>query len=120
MWIHVNEVLNAAMTRLTNIVANFLPGLMALLIILFFAVILAVIVRTMIRRSLERIHFDSRTEQWGFSALAEWSPGQSPSQLFARIAFWTIVGLGLLAGISALDVRLTSLLAMQLISYLPN
>jgi hypothetical protein len=120
MWIHVNEVLNQAMARLTRTVADFLPGLLASLTILFFAIILALIVRVMIRRSLERIHFDVRTEHWGFAALAEWSPDRSPSHLIARVVFWTIVALGLLLGVSALDVRLTSMLAIRLFGYLPN
>lgn len=120
MWTHVNEVLNQAITRLTSTVANFLPGLLALLVIMFFTVIVAVVLRAMIRRSLERVRFDSRLDQWGFSALSEWSPGQSPSRLIARIAFWSTLGLGLLVGVSALDVRFTSTLAMQLLGYVPN
>ena len=36
MWIHANEVLNNAVVRIVNAAANFLPGLLALLIIIPF------------------------------------------------------------------------------------
>ena len=96
MWIHINEVLNRAMARVTTAAADFLPGLLALLIILFFATVVAFVVRVAIRRSLERAEFDRRIDQWGLSRLAEWYPARSPTLLMARIGFWTVVLLGLL------------------------
>src|SRR5262249_52197418 len=51
---------------------------------------------------------------------SEWSPGRSPSILLTRVVTWTILILGLLAGISALDAALPSLLVVRLFEYLPN
>jgi hypothetical protein len=120
MWIHINEVLNRAMARVTTAAADFLPGLLALLIILVFATVIAFVLRVILRRSLERAEFDRRVEQWGLSRLAEWSPARSPTLLLARAGFWLIVLLGLLVGVSALDARLTSMLVVRLFTYLPN
>jgi hypothetical protein len=120
MWIQINEVLNRAMVRVTTAVADFLPGLLALLIILFFAIVVAFVLRVAIRRSLERAQFDRRIDQWGLSGLAEWSPAHSPTLLMARAGFWMVVLIGLLIGVSALDARLTSVLVVRLFTYLPN
>jgi hypothetical protein len=120
MWEHVNEILNQSTARIANGVANFLPGVLALLTVLIIAFVVAWIIRGMIRRSLSTVGFDRRLDQWGFSAIADWSPSRSPSLLIARIAYWLIVLLGLLIGLSALDASLTSQLAMRLFEYLPN
>src|SRR5439155_4263290 len=40
--------------------------------------------------------------------------------LVAQVAFWPVVGIGVLIGISALDARITSLMVVRLVDYLPN
>src|SRR4051794_40022521 len=102
MWNHVSNVLNQALDRTINAAVNFLPGLLALAIILALATVIAFILRAMMRRSLSGIQFDRHVVEWGFGGLAEWAPLRSPSQLVAQIAFWTMIGIGLLVGISAL------------------
>lgn len=116
----VNEVLRQTVDRTTNALANFLPGLLAMLMILVFTTIIAFVLRAIVRRALERIHFDSRMDQWGFSAIGEWSPAGSPAMLIARASFLTILVMGALIAVSALDSRLTSMLILQLFNYLPN
>jgi hypothetical protein len=120
MWKQAHEILNQAMARISKGIADFLPGLLALAVVLAVAITLAWIARAMIRRSLRRFEFDKRAEQWGFAALAEWSPARSPSLLLAGLAYWLIVLIGLLIGLSALDARLTTLLVVRLLDYLPN
>jgi hypothetical protein len=116
----VDEVLKQVSTRVANALENFLPGLLALLTILVVTLIFAFIFRVIVRRSLERIHFDSRVDQWGFSAVAEWSPLRSPTLLIARATFLTILVIGALVGMSALDSQLPSMLIVRLLEYLPN
>ncbi len=120
MLTHVNQILNQAAARISGSIANFLPGLLAMTVLLAFAVVVGWIVRVMIRRSLRGIDFDKRLERWGFSALADWSPSRSPTLLIAGLAFWCVVLLGLLVGLSALDVNITSMLVVRLFTYLPN
>ena|SRR5579863_8101493 len=116
----VNEVFSQVFARVTNALTSFLPGLLALFMILVLATVTAFILRLIVRRSLERIHFDSRMDQWGLSAVAEWSPGQSPAQLVARATFLSILVIGALVGLSALDATLPSVLIVQLFNYLPH
>jgi hypothetical protein len=91
-----------------------------LVIILCFATVIAYVLRAMLRRSLQSVHFDRHVAEWGFARVAEWAPSHSPTLLVARIAFWTVVGIGLLIGVSALDARITSLMVVRLVDYLPN
>jgi len=74
----------------------------------------------MVRRSLQRIDFDKRVAQWGFSGLAELSPDSSPSRLAAGLIYWLIMLVGLLVGLSSLNVTLTSAFVVSVLSYLPN
>jgi hypothetical protein len=116
----INAILNEATARVTKSIAEFLPGLLALAVILLVTVAIAWIGRIMIRRSLQRIDFDKRVEQWGFTGLAEWSPSGSPSRLIAGLTYWFIFLIGLTIGLSALDATLASTLVIRLINYLPN
>jgi hypothetical protein len=112
MWNEANQILNQTAERIRRGVVDFLPGLLAL--------VLAWIVRSMVGRSLRRFEFDRRARQWGFPALIEWSPSKSPTLLMARLSFWTVMLMGALAGMSALDANLTRLLAIRLFAYFPN
>jgi hypothetical protein len=116
----VNEVLHQTMARIATATANFLPGLLAFLLILVLTIIVAFILRVFIRRSLQRIEFDQHIERWGFSALNDWSPARSPTRLIAQTSFITILLMGALIGVSALDSRLTSELIVELFYYLPH
>ena len=120
MWNRVTNVLDQALDRTVNAAVNFLPGLLALVIILLFAIVIGYILRAMIRRSLDSVHFDRRVVEWGFARVTEWTPGQRPSQLVARAVFWTSIGIGLLVGVSALNAQITSLMVVRLVDYLPN
>jgi hypothetical protein len=116
----VNELLRQTTTRTTAALANFLPGLLAFLIIVLLTIAVAFTLRLIVRRSLQRIDFDNLMDQWGFSALSEWSPERSPTLLTAQACFLTILLLGFLVGISALDSSLTSVLIRELFNYLPH
>ena len=116
----VNEVLGQVSARVTSALTSFLPGILALFTILVLATGAAFILRVIVRRALERMHFDSRMDQWGLSGVAEWSPQKSPGLLVARGAFLSVMVIGALVGLSALDATLPSVLIVQLFDYLPH
>jgi len=120
MWEEINALLSQSWSRIFTAVANFLPGLLALLVILLFTIALAGLVRLVLRRFLRGIHFDEWVIRWGFPDVAEWSPKRSPSLLLVRIASWTILILGFAAGIGALDAALPSMLVVGLFAYIPD
>jgi hypothetical protein len=120
MLTQVREIFTDAGGRIMQGVENLLPGLLALAFMLLLAIVFGAIVRVMIRRSLRGIDFDQRIRQWGFSSMADWSPSGSPTLLVAGLAFWFIILVGLLVGVSALNIDLTSVLVLRFFEYLPN
>ncbi len=116
----VNQILTQVGARVTGAVTSFLPGILALFVILVLATGAAFLLRIVVKRALDRIHFDSRMDQWSLSAVAEWSPHRSPALLVARGAFWCVMVVGALVGLSALDSTLLSVLVVQLFDYLPH
>jgi hypothetical protein len=73
----------------------------------------------MVRRALAGLDFDRRAELVGIR-LAEWTPSRSASGLMASIVFWTILALGLLLGLTALDAALPSRFAVSVLQYVPH
>jgi hypothetical protein len=120
MWEQINALLAQASDRVMSGIANFLPGLLALLLIQLVTVVVAAIVRLALRRFLRSINFDELVARWGFSELAELAPSRKPSLLITRIVSWSIIAIGILIGISALDAALPSLLVVRIFSYIPN
>lgn len=120
MWEQVQDMLRKAALRATDNVAEFLPGLVGLLVILLLAVAIAVLARSLVLRTLKGLNFDQRAENLGFGALTEWSPAGSPSLILARLVMWIILFAGLLAGLSALDAALPEEFARTVFAYMPN
>ncbi len=120
MWEQVDDILRRAAIRTAENVANFLPGLVGLLLILLVAVILAIVVRHIVLRALQGMHFDQRAERWGLGVVADWSAVGGMAALIARVVMWAILIGGVLAGFSALDAALPEAFARTIFRYIPN
>jgi hypothetical protein len=120
MWEHFNQALSQSIERIIAGIADLLPGILAFLVVMIIALPLAWVAGRLLRRSLNGVRFDDRMRQWGFSNLTEWSPWQSPTMMLDRIVFWTILLVGLLTGLTALNVELTWRLAVRVLEYVPN
>jgi hypothetical protein len=77
------------------------------------------VLRYALRRLLNGLDFDRRAESFGMS-LAEWTPSRSASALVAAVAYWTVLALGLLLGLTALDAALPSQFALTVLEYVPH
>jgi mechanosensitive ion channel-like protein len=120
MWEQVNHSLNESATRVMTGLANLLPGFLALLVALVASALLGWFLAFVVKRFLRSITFDERLKRWGFSEMAEWSPGNSPSALVARAVAWFVILLGFMIGVTAFNASFTSDLAMRVFTYLPN
>jgi hypothetical protein len=120
MWTQVGQSLNQAMVRVLSRIASLLPGLAALVVALLISIVAAWFIAAILRRILIRVRFDERLQHSGFLTLAEWSPTNSPALLVTRLVGWTIVLIGFLIGVSAVDTTLTSQLALEVFAYLPK
>ncbi len=120
MWTQIDDALRESLGRVLTSLASLLPGLVALLLSVVLALLLGGMLRWVVVRLLRAFRFDQRLERWGASALAEWSPENSPTLLVGRLAQWTLVLLGALVGLAALDATLMTTLLGRLGTYLPN
>jgi len=120
MWEQVGQALRLSMTKMLSQLASLLPGVVALMTALVISILIAWALAAILRRSLARFDFDRRVAQWGFAALAEWSPSSSPALLLTRAIAWIIVLVGFLIGISAFDGALPSQFVVRLFAYLPD
>ena len=114
-----DRALRLAGARIVDSVANFLPGALVFVVLLAAALVIAVLVRFTLRRALTRLEFDRRADLLGIS-LAGWTGSGSASWLVCATAFWTILGLGLLLSLTALDAALPSQFAVSVLRYVPH
>lgn len=120
MWEQIQQALSRSTTRMLSGIAALLPGIAALILAVLISFALAKLVAGILRRALERFHFDDRVHDWGYPSVVDWSSGKSPTMLVVRVVFWTIVFVGFAIGFSAFDVTLTSTLVFRFFEYLPQ
>jgi hypothetical protein len=120
MWAQVDRILRQATAQAADNIANFLPGVLVSLILILAAFVIAALARMLLVRALRGLEFDRRAEQWGLAALAEWPASTSPAQSVALVVYWTILILGLLLSLTALNATIPSRLALSVFAYLPN
>jgi hypothetical protein len=120
MWGQVKAILQQATVQITEHVANFLPGLLVSLTLILVAFVLALLARMLVLRALRGLDLDSRAERVRLAALVGWPASTSLSQTIARVVYWTILVLGLLLSLTALNATIPSQLAMSVFEYLPH
>jgi len=115
----VDQALRQAGTRIVDSIANFLPGALVFLVLLLGSLVVALVVHALLLRALKGLDFDRRAELLGMS-VGSWSPTRSASVLIASLAYWTVLALGLLLGLTALDAALPSQFATSVLEYVPH
>ena len=119
MWAQVDRILRDATTKMADHTAEFLPGLLAAIMLAAVTVLVALLLRTILLRVLRGLEFDRRAEQYGVATIVAWPP-LTASQTVARAAFWTIVLLGLMVSLTALDATIAPQLALSVLEYVPH
>jgi hypothetical protein len=115
----VERGLRLAGTRIVDSIANFLPGALVLFVLLVVSLLVALLIRFIAIRALQGLDFDRRAEPLGIS-LGDWTATRSASQLIGTAVFWTILVLGFLLGLTALDAALPSQFATSVLAYVPH
>ena len=106
--------------RSADYVANFLPGLLVSLTLVLVTFAIALLARILLLRALRGLDFDRRVERVRLSALLGWPASTSLSQTLARVVYWTILILGVLVALTALNATIPSQLAMSVFEYVPH
>jgi hypothetical protein len=105
--------------RIVESVVNFVPGALVFLVMLALSFGLALAVRYLLLRALAGLDFDRRAELLGISADG-WSTTRSPSALIAAVAYWIVLFVGVLLGLTALDAALPTRFAVSVLAYVPD
>jgi mechanosensitive ion channel-like protein len=100
-------------------VATFLPKLAAALVILLVGYIVAKAVASILNKVLERVGFDRVVERGGVRQVLARSK-YDPSDILAKLVFWTIMLLVLQLAFGVFGTNPVSDLLRGLIAYLPN
>lgn len=119
MWAQIDGILRQATAQISDQVAKFLPGLMVALLLLLATILVAVLVRTLLLRALRGLEFDQWAERAGVATIIGWLAA-SPSQSLTRLAYWSVLILGVLVSLTALDASMPSRLALTVFDYFPN
>jgi hypothetical protein len=120
MWDQVALALQQSFNRVLSSLVSVLPAAVAMLVAMLAAAVFGSIVGWGLRRILMGLRFDERMDEWGFSAIREWSPGRSPTRLIGRLVRWAAVLAGVLFGLAALEASLMTTMLTRLLAYLPN
>jgi Mechanosensitive ion channel, conserved TM helix len=120
MWDQVAYALQESLSRVLTSLASFVPAVIAMVVAVVVAVIAGVVMRWILCRILSGLRFDDRLDDLGLSAVAEWSPGRSPTRLVGLVVIWSSLLTGVLVGLAALEATLMTAMLSRLIAYLPN
>jgi hypothetical protein len=102
MWQQVELALTQSAHRALVTLANFLPGVLALLLAVLILTAIGALLAALLKRLLTVVRFDERLSRNSLVPL-DWAPSHGPTLLVTRAVFWACVVLGFLVGISAFD-----------------
>ena len=119
MWEQVQQIFRQAMSQIAANIANFLPGVLVALLLMLVTFAVATLARMLVVRMLGSLEFDRRTGQLGL-AIGGWPASGTPSVALGRIVYWTIVILGLLVSLTALNATMPARLAFSVFEYVPH
>jgi hypothetical protein len=115
------DILIASFREVMQHLAQVTPRILAMLTLLLLGTAAAVVARRLASRALRAADFDARCSRWGLTtSLLRMGVRWPPSDLLGRLIFWTILLIGVLMGIQALEIPATTVLVSAVIGFLPN
>jgi hypothetical protein len=100
---------------------NFVPKLLAVLVILFFGWLLAKLARKAVKRLLELTQFDKFAQKSGLEAfMIHGNFSLTLSGIISQLVYWLVIILFIITGANTLGLSEVAVLLHQLASYLPR
>jgi hypothetical protein len=100
---------------------NFVPKLLAVLVILFFGWIVAILVRSAVKRVLDLTHFDQFAQKSGLEAfMNNGNVKLTLSGIISQLMYWLVIILFVITGANSLQLSAVANLLEQLAAYLPH
>ncbi len=100
----VSRTVNQTAKNLSSMVTDFLPHLLALVVVVLVGGIIAWILKIIVRRVLALINFNRLIETTGFTQMAAGAGLPSASELLSRVVFWVVWVSFWLVGLNALGI----------------
>jgi Conserved TM helix len=100
---------------------NFVPKLLAVIVILFIGWLVAKLVRSAVKRVLVLTHFDQFAQKSGIEAfMNSGNFNVTLSGIISQVIYWLVILLFVITGANALDLPAVAGLLQQLAGYLPH
>ena len=100
---------------------NFVPKLLAVLVILFFGWLVAMLVRSAVKRVLELTNFDQFAQKSGIEAfMNSGNMKLTFSGIISQVIYWLVIILFVITGANTLELSAVATLLQQLAAYLPH
>ncbi len=100
---------------------NFVPKLLAVVVILFFGWVIAKLVRTAMKRILDLIQFDKFAEKSGLEAfMSTGDVNVTLSSIISQVMYWLVIIMFVITGANMLGLSEVAELLHDLASYLPR
>jgi hypothetical protein len=119
MWQETQRIFLESAAEVLGAAARLLPRVLAMLLFFALSAALAVAARAAVRRGCERLGLDRHARAWGLGSAGD-PGGIAPSRLAAQVAFWAVLGMGAVLGVSVLPTATASALSVQLLAYAPR
>ncbi len=100
---------------------NFVPKLLAVVVILFVGWLVAKLVRSAVKRILTITHFDKFAQKSGLEAfMNSGNYSLTMSGIISQVMYWLVILLFIITGANALEMTQVATLLQQLAGYLPH
>ncbi|MCH9798627.1 MAG: hypothetical protein K0U18_00220 [Betaproteobacteria bacterium] len=115
------DVFLASLNQFWVQVVNFVPKLLAVIVILFFGWIIAKLVRTALKRILELVKFDNFAEKSGLEAfMNSGDVNVTLSGIISQVVYWLVIIMFIITGANMLGLTEVAQLLHNLAAYLPR
>ena len=116
----LQQILEAVAERLRFQATTYLPSLLAAIIILLVAYLIALLARWVLYRMFKGDAVDRFLRRSGLAFMIDRSGRLRATRLAAEAAYWTILVVGLLTGLSVFDTDLTTQMTQDFVMLLPK
>ena len=117
----IQEIVSDSIGAFLNGIGDFLPNILAALLILFVGWIIARVFKAGVGRVLRTIKFPMLAERAGIDGfLKTGGVKQTSTELLAVLVYWLIMLIVLVTAVNALRLEMASQLLNQIMLYIPN
>jgi hypothetical protein len=115
------DIFVASLNQFWLQLVNFVPKLLAVIVILFFGWIIAKFARKAVKRALDFAQFDKYAQKSGLeSFMSHGNFNLTLSGIISQVVYWLVIVLFITTGASALGLSEVAVFLQQLANYLPH